>query len=85
MKLRPSLRPLAGVPGSPQNLAAEAEMWNIADVTRQGPTNPNPNVKRFHASINTTGYHMALFLPVHVNGDALLHYLIFTVQTFVSF
>lgn len=27
MKLRPSLCPLAGVPGSPQNLAAEWNTW----------------------------------------------------------
>lgn len=39
MKLRPSLCPLAGVPGSPQNLATEAEMWDIADVIRWEPTN----------------------------------------------
>lgn len=32
MKLRPSRLPLGGVPGSPQNLAAEEETCNIADT-----------------------------------------------------
>lgn len=48
MKLRPSLLPLAGIPGSPQNLAAKSEMWNIADVISQGPSNPNTDVTYFY-------------------------------------
>lgn len=52
MKLRPSLCPLVSVPVSPQNLAAEAKMWNIADMLSDWPTNPNTDVTHFPPSIH---------------------------------
>lgn len=87
MKLRPSLRPLAGIPGSPQNLAAEAEMRNNADEISRGPTNPTQMLCIFLQVFiqRCTTLHCCTFPPVHVNTDDLFLCPSFTVQTFISF